>query len=77
MFAMADYPGSLIAFQRRFGDDRACAEYLSLRSLAGGVPVSRLRPPQGLGLGDQGLDLPMRQVRQADLGDLGHHHARQ
>jgi len=28
MFAMPDYPRSLIAFQRRFGDDRACAEYL-------------------------------------------------
>ena len=25
---MPDYPRSLIAFQRRFGDDRACAEYL-------------------------------------------------
>jgi len=25
---MPDYPRSLIAFQRRFGDDRAGAEYL-------------------------------------------------
>ena len=25
---MPDYPPSLIAFQRRFEDDRACAEYL-------------------------------------------------
>ncbi len=25
---MPDYPRSLIAFQRRFPDDRACAEYL-------------------------------------------------
>ena len=25
---MPDYPPSLIAFQRRFGDDRAGAEYL-------------------------------------------------
>ncbi len=70
MFAMPElsiFPDRLSApFRRRPRLHRVPV----LRLLAGGVPVPRLRPPQG-------LDLPMRQVRQADLGDLGRHHARQ
>ena len=41
---MPDFPTSLGDFQRRYRDEAACAAWLFHRALAGGLPLSGLRP---------------------------------
>jgi len=72
---MTDVQGSLIAFQQRFPDEAACAAYLA-GALAARFCLSPLRSPQGLAVADQGRDLRMRRLPQADLGDRRDYPAR-
>ncbi len=72
---MPDFPAWLVEFQRQFPDDDACAAWL-IDALALWVSMSGMRRRQGLTAWRKALHLRMRRLRQADLGDGRHDHAR-
>jgi GIY-YIG catalytic domain len=54
---MTDFPPSLLEYQRRFADEGRLCIVSGDGALAGGVPLSGLRPRQGMEAGDQDLHL--------------------
>ena len=59
---MADFPRSLLEFQRRFPDDGRVRRVAGRGALAGRLRLPGLRQAQGVGAGDQGLDLRVRRL---------------
>ena len=62
---MADYPCSLIEFQRRFADEGACASYLADARWPDGFRCPDCGHPKGFGTGDQGVHLGVRGLGKA------------
>ena len=73
---MANFPTSLIDFQRRFPDEDALRHMSVRRTLADGFPVSWLWGREKLAARRQALHLRMRLLRQTDLRHGGDDPAR-
>ena len=74
---MNQVPDSLLAFQRMFPDDDACAAWLIEMRWPDGFRVSRVRPRQGMGAARQSPHLRVRRLPPADLRDSRDDSARQ
>ncbi len=73
---MFDFPRSLLEFQRRFPDERACAAYLADARWPDGFRCPACDRDKGWELATKAFTWECRRLRQADLGDRRHGDAR-
>src|SRR5512143_3436041 len=73
---MTDFPRSLIEFQRRFADERACAAYLARVRWPDGFRCPSCGQGKGWELSSKAFTWELRLLPAADLGDRRHGDAR-
>ena len=73
---MVDFPGSLTEFQRRFPDERGCAEYLARLRWPDGFRCPSCGRGKGWELSSKAFTWEWRLLPPADLGDRRHGDAR-